>query len=72
MQKYYKKKILQKKILQGEKDNGNACVICFNKDYSIIFEPCMHICTRLECSKEIKKCPICNKSIGSKKRIYLC
>jgi baculoviral IAP repeat-containing protein 2/3 len=47
------------------------CAICLEKEKVILFLPCAHLASCLECSVSIKNCPICRKYIEASIRTYL-
>jgi hypothetical protein len=52
-------------------DSELLCLVCLDNKRVILFEPCNHLCTCNQCSKEIQKCPLCNIEINNKKLIYI-
>jgi len=42
------------------------CVICFEPNPTCVTYPCGHCCFHVECKGNIKKCPMCRKSILGK------
>ncbi|CAD8165429.1 unnamed protein product [Paramecium octaurelia] len=47
------------------------CVICMQKEYSMIISPCGHICVCEDCSKQINQCPIDREKITKMQKAYL-
>lgn len=58
--KEYKEKIIEQ----------NECIICIENKLQIVFVPCGHICSCVECSKRLNQCPICRKNIDSCLKIF--
>lgn len=46
------------------------CSICMEYNSKIIFTPCNHICSCINCSKKLNECPICRKYISRKSEIF--
>lgn len=47
--------------------NDSTCVICMEKDASILFNPCRHLVTCDLCAKKLQdECPLCKKKIKLK------
>ena len=44
----------------GEKD----CVVCMAEPTSASFQPCHHVCTCLNCAKQLRTCPLCRTKIS--------
>ncbi|KAF6022070.1 LRSAM1 [Bugula neritina] len=42
------------------------CVICMDKQTGIVFLPCGHVCTCLDCSQPLYHCPMCRAEISQK------
>ncbi|XP_018530983.1 E3 ubiquitin-protein ligase XIAP [Lates calcarifer] len=53
--------------LQREKQ----CKICMDREICIVFIPCGHLVTCVECSKSLVKCPICCGAISQKLKTYI-
>jgi hypothetical protein len=67
-------RIKEFKKTQNEVDElkeAYRCAICLEKEKVILFLPCAHLASCLECSVSIKNCPICRKSIEASIRTYL-
>ncbi|KAJ1939023.1 hypothetical protein GGF37_004570, partial [Kickxella alabastrina] len=62
----------------GGGSNGvddNLCKICWDASTNIVFTPCGHLCTCLECAEKIMKldrreCPICRDYIKAYIRVF--
>ena len=48
-----------------EDENSNECCICLDNEKNSIFIPCGHYYCCINCSKQIKKCPICRMHISN-------
>ncbi len=66
--KYIKNKEKYKTGFEGE----IICKVCFNKKCDILFYPCGHICSCIDCSKKNKTemCYICKSSIEKVIKVY--
>lgn len=51
-------------------DKDNTCKICYSNKINSVFVPCGHLCSCIECSKNIEACPICRLGIDSSVRIF--
>ena len=56
---------LEKEIQQLKKENQQLkdqrlCKICREKDRTVVFLPCGHMCSCEPCAERLRKCPICN------------
>ena len=49
----------------------SECKICMDKDKTVLFEPCMHLCCCKECSRLVKNCPICRSRIRKKVDVFV-
>ncbi|EGR33735.1 hypothetical protein IMG5_041730 [Ichthyophthirius multifiliis] len=67
-------KCLEKENFQ-QQNNGipnmvQWCVICCENERNVVFIPCRHNCTCIQCSKNIQECPICRTQIRDTVQIY--
>lgn len=51
--------------------NDRMCKICFEQEYTTLFQPCRHILSCFPCSTALIKCPTCRQLIDSVERIFL-
>jgi len=59
-----KKKIVKEKKVDEKTDITNQqCIICRENKKNVLLKDCKHLCCCCECSKKIKKCPICRTCI---------
>jgi len=47
-----------------------ACKICYEKEISVMLQPCHHAVTCGKCSASITLCPICRRTIGHRDPFY--
>jgi len=40
-------------------EESNECIICMDIEKQIVFDPCGHLYSCINCSSKISKCPIC-------------
>jgi len=66
-----KRKLEQKKEKNEGLEKGSKCVICFERNISVCYVPCKHICVCDSCNKEMNKCPLCRSDIKSYFTVYL-
>jgi len=55
---------------ESEEDSKRLCIICVDRDRSIVFTPCGHFCCCVECSGSFDECPICRGQIQHKQKLY--
>eukprot|EP00948_MAST-09A_sp_MAST-9A-sp1_P000715 g715.t1 len=48
----------------------NICVICQDAPKAVVFQPCNHLCSCVECANRLQKCPICRKKIRDRIHVY--
>jgi hypothetical protein len=48
-----------------------ACVICLERQKVIMFLPCAHLASCVECSVAMQTCPICRKKVEATIRTYI-
>ena len=46
------------------------CLVCFSEEKNIVFFPCRHLCSCMECSKQLRDCPLCRKAILHRVQIF--
>ena len=45
------------------------CVVCVDRERSLVLQPCKHFCVCAKCKLKLKKCPICEVKIDSRVRV---
>lgn len=45
---------------KSNKTKGESCIICFDRKINCVCTPCGHQVSCLECSSNLKACPVCN------------
>ena len=45
---------------KSHKTKGESCIICFDRKINCVCTPCGHQMCCLECSSNLKSCPVCN------------
>ncbi|CAL5227135.1 g10046 [Coccomyxa viridis] len=54
---------------EGDQDDDDLCIVCWEKQREVIFYNCMHMCTCQGCAKDIMAagalCPMCRAKIQS-------
>ncbi|KAG9466205.1 hypothetical protein GDO78_017041 [Eleutherodactylus coqui] len=48
-----------------------TCKVCIDNEANMLFIPCGHLITCMDCCVDLKVCPVCRKSIVSTMRAYL-
>ena len=49
---------------------AKICKICRSRDIAVVFLPCGHLASCLECSSTTNRCPICKTMPSDKVRVY--
>lgn len=66
--KLYKK--LQDKIEHDDIIKNNfktdECCVCLSTNPEVIFVPCAHLCSCMECGQQLSKCPLCRRQITNR------
>ena len=60
-------------IITSNLFNERLCVICLSYERNVVFTPCNHMCTCIECglNTSIQTCPICRSNIQDKLCIFV-
>ena len=55
-----------------EMENKITCIICQSNEKKVLFSPCNHLATCIECSKNtlLKNCPLCRKQFDKLTRVF--
>ena len=51
-------------------DNDGMCVVCWEHDPCVMFNPCHHMVTCQTCAHELRKCPLCRETIQGRIHVY--
>ena len=51
-------------------EEGKKCKICKDKPIGIVFLPCGHLASCVDCAKTVKLCPICKTAISQTVRVF--
>lgn len=56
----------------GGQDEQRLCVICQERDKSVVLLPCRHLCICDQCAEydQLRVCPLCRRDIESKFAVY--
>lgn len=46
------------------------CVVCLSQDKNVLFLPCAHLASCLDCSFNMQSCPLCRSKIQATVRTY--
>lgn len=61
----------QKLIEENERlKNERLCVVCLIKDKNILYLPCAHLATCLDCSYSLQTCPMCRSAVQATVRTF--
>jgi len=60
-------------IITSNLFNERLCVICLSNERNVVFIPCNHMCTCIDCGsiQSIQTCPICRSNIQDKLCIFV-
>jgi len=50
--------------------DDNVCCVCLHKPKAVLFLPCAHLRTCVDCSQSLTKCPSCRAPIESQMKVY--
>jgi len=64
-----KHEILEKQAEEIKKQR--QCVVCKDKDRSVAFVPCGHLCVCEVCTQAVNECPICHQAVQQKMKIVI-
>uniref|UniRef100_A0A7S0PZ46 RING-type domain-containing protein n=1 Tax=Coccolithus braarudii TaxID=221442 RepID=A0A7S0PZ46_9EUKA len=51
--------------------DGVECAVCLERPRGVLFFPCGHVITCIECAQKVQDCPTCRQSISQKIRAFL-
>ncbi len=51
-------------------EQGDMCQICMAEEIDALFYDCGHVCSCVECAKQVESCPICRKTVRHVVRMY--
>lgn len=54
----------------SENTRDMSCGLCCTNTRNVIFQPCMHCYCCEQCSKKVKKCPLCREIITERNNIF--
>ena len=54
-----------------ELEEQRVCKVCLDKEANVVFVPCGHLCTCMDCAGSLTKCPICRARIEKAIRTYV-
>ena len=52
-------------------EESRRCKKCLKEDACVVFIPCGHLATCIQCSEQVERCLLCKKVIREKVRSYL-
>ncbi|XP_033742579.1 baculoviral IAP repeat-containing protein 7-like [Pecten maximus] len=47
------------------------CKVCLEEELKIVFLPCGHLCTCVDCASHLERCPVCREQKRSTVKAYL-
>jgi hypothetical protein len=51
-------------------DHKTLCVVCFDAQLTLAFNPCGHMCTCEKCGNAVKECPMCRAAIAGRLKVF--
>ena len=61
----------KEKSFQEKDDDCLTCIVCMDAPRMMVFRPCNHFSTCLNCSKKLKICPTCNAIVQETIKIFI-
>jgi L-lactate utilization protein LutB len=55
---------------ESEEKNESYCIICLDNKKNIVFLPCAHFVSCMECGLSMKNCPVCRTKIQATVRTF--
>lgn len=53
-----------------EFEHEKRCKVCLDRDADVVFMPCGHLCTCVDCAQALRTCPLCRKRIQKSIKTY--
>lgn len=53
-----------------EETEPDVCKICYDREINCVFLECGHLCSCVECGRQMKDCPICRRPIARVVEIF--
>ena len=50
---------------------ARICKICMDNEVGVVFLPCGHLISCVNCAPSLKYCPMCRQSIDGKVKTYM-
>ncbi|CAN7941503.1 unnamed protein product, partial [Ixodes hexagonus] len=50
----------------------NSCAVCLDEQKTVLFLPCQHLVTCVNCGTRVQECPMCRAEISQRIRAFLC
>ncbi len=60
----------QKSVVVNIESDENICKICVNNKIECVFSECGHMICCMNCSSNLKTCPICRKKIVTAIKVF--
>ena len=58
-------------VIDGQKlKEAQTCKICLVKEIRVVFLPCGHLMSCVNCTRKLKKCAVCTQFIHKKQKTY--
>ena len=58
-------------VIDGQKlKEAQTCKICLVKEIRVVFLPCGHLMSCVNCARKLKKCAVCRQFIHKKQKTY--
>ncbi|KAG0432527.1 hypothetical protein HPB47_020757 [Ixodes persulcatus] len=67
-----KKEEIQVDEKPTQKQVDNSCAVCLGDQKSVLFMPCQHLVTCVDCATKVDQCPMCREQISARIRAFLC
>jgi len=66
-----KQTITEEMALETKASVNNPCVLCWKEEKRLACIPCGHLAACINCSQQLRACPICRRGIEAFVRIYI-
>ena len=54
-----------------ETSDERCCKICMEQTMNCLYLSCKHVCSCMQCSEKLEKCPVCRQSISKRVKIII-
>jgi hypothetical protein len=62
---------IDQQLRKRQISEASTCIVCIDREKSVACMPCKHLCLCVECSKNLKICPLCRQEIQSTLELFV-